>query len=48
MSDKPAEVDLYGRQYGNFATQLYEAIRDATYGEQIGQNGWLTAEEQDE
>jgi hypothetical protein len=33
MAEDPPEVDLYGRQYGNFATQLYEKIRSATYGE---------------
>lgn len=47
MADQPAAVDLYGKQYGNFATQLYEKIRSATYGEQIGQNGWLTVPEHD-
>ena len=47
MPDAPPDVDLYGKQYGNFATQLYEGIRCATYGEQIGQNGWLTAPEHD-
>jgi SAM-dependent methyltransferase len=47
MAADSQEVDLYGRQYGNFATQLYEKIRSATYGEQIGQNGWLTVPEHD-
>ena len=47
MSEEPAAVDLYGKQYGNFATQLYEKIRTVTYGEQIGQNGWLTVSEHD-
>ena len=40
-------VDHYGAQYGNFITALYQDIRKETYGEDIGQNGWLTAEEQD-
>lgn len=46
MSDEP-EVDHYGSQYGNFARRLYAEIRRATYDEDIGQNGWLTAGEQD-
>jgi len=40
-------VDHYGAQYGHFATTLYAAIRAETFGEDIGQNGWLTAAEQD-
>lgn len=47
MGEDSSGVDLYGKQYGNFASQLYEQIRAATYGEQIGQNGWLTASEHD-
>lgn len=47
MAEEPAQVDLYGKQYGNFSTMLYERIRIATYGEQIGQNGWLTVSEHD-
>lgn len=45
---KSAEVDHYGSQYGNFARRLYARIRAATYDEDIGQNGWLTASEQDD
>ncbi|MHC4093754.1 MAG: class I SAM-dependent methyltransferase [Planctomycetota bacterium] len=40
-------VDHYGSQYGRFVTDLYAAIREATYDQDIGQNGWLTAAEQD-
>jgi 2-polyprenyl-3-methyl-5-hydroxy-6-metoxy-1,4-benzoquinol methylase len=40
-------VDHYGAQYGNFASEVYAAIRRETFGEDIGQNSWLTAEEQD-
>lgn len=55
LSDKAAEngkaggakVDHYGAQYGNFATGLYAEIRQEAFGEDIGQNGWLTAAEQD-
>lgn len=40
-------VDHYGASYDHFASELYEEIRRETFGEDIGQNGWLTAEEQD-
>jgi SAM-dependent methyltransferase len=46
MSNR-TEVDHYGSQYGNFASGLYARIRVATYDEDIGQNGWLSASEQD-
>ena len=36
----------YDTTYGNFQTSLYEEIRREAYGEDIGQNGWLTADEQ--
>lgn len=45
MTDK--RVDLYGASYRNFATDLYADIRREAFGEDIGQTGWLTAEEQD-
>lgn len=47
MSDQDSIVDHYGAQYGNFASELYAQIRSETFGEDIGQNGWLTADEQD-
>lgn len=40
-------VDHYGAQYSNFASDLYARIRRAVFGEDIGQNGWITADEQD-
>jgi len=42
------QVNLYGTQYGNFATDHYAEIRRAAVGEDIGQNGWNTAAEQDQ
>jgi len=42
-----ARIDHYGAQYGSFATALYGEIRQEAFGEDIGQNGWLTAAEQD-
>ena len=40
-------VDLYGTSYRNFASALYADIRREAFGDDIGQTGWLTAEEQD-
>ena len=37
----------YDVNYGNFQTSLYEEIRREAFGEDIGQNSWLTAGEQD-
>lgn len=42
-----SRVDHYGAQYGHFASELYSHIRTETFGEDIGQNSWLTADEQD-
>ncbi|WP_119389263.1 class I SAM-dependent methyltransferase [Taklimakanibacter lacteus] len=49
MQTSPTDkrVDLYGASYRNFATDLYGDIRREAFGEDIGQTGWLTAEEQD-
>jgi cyclopropane fatty-acyl-phospholipid synthase-like methyltransferase len=41
-------VDHYDVSYSNFATDIYAAIRKEAFGEDIGQNGWLTADEQDD
>jgi 2-polyprenyl-3-methyl-5-hydroxy-6-metoxy-1,4-benzoquinol methylase len=37
----------YNANYGNFQTELYGQIRSEAFGEDIGQNSWLTADEQD-
>jgi hypothetical protein len=37
----------YDANYGNFQTGLYAEIRHEAFGEDIGQNSWLTAAEQD-
>jgi SAM-dependent methyltransferase len=42
MSDS---VDLYDGAYGNFATSILEQVRREAFGEDIGQNSWLTADE---
>jgi SAM-dependent methyltransferase len=47
LNQRDAAVDHYGAQYGHFASALYAEIRAETFGDDIGQNGWLTADEQD-
>ena len=47
MSSENPKVRHYDANYGNYQTQLYEDIRKEAFGEDIGQNSWLTAEEQD-
>jgi hypothetical protein len=37
----------YSANYGNFQTKLYAQIRHEAFGEDIGQNSWLTSDEQD-
>lgn len=43
----PPSVDHYGATYGKFADQVYATIRAEAFGEDIGQTGWLTRDEQD-
>jgi SAM-dependent methyltransferase len=38
-------VDLYGASYGGFARDVYAEVRRAAWGEEIGQNSWLTRAE---
>src|SRR5438445_11107581 len=38
-------VQLYETTYRNFELSAREQVRLETYGEDIGQNGWLTTEE---
>ena len=40
-------LDHYGASYGHFASRLFSEIRSEAFGEDIGQTGWLTAEEHD-
>ena len=43
----PKHIDLYNSTYGNFKEQVLAEIRQETYGDDIGQNSWITAEEYD-
>ena len=47
VTEKQALVNHYGASYEQFASKLYGEIRTEAFGEDIGQNGWLTADEQD-
>ena len=37
----------YDANYGNFESDLYSEIRREAFGEDFGQNSWLTVDEQD-
>jgi SAM-dependent methyltransferase len=39
------QVDLYDNAYSDFASSAEVAVRQETYGEDIGQSSWMTAEE---
>jgi ubiquinone/menaquinone biosynthesis C-methylase UbiE len=43
----PSDARRYDANYGNFQSELYSEIRRQAYGEDIGQNSWLTANEHD-
>ena len=44
---RATSVDHYGAQYGSFDSELLAEVRCEAFGEDIGQTGWLTADEQD-
>jgi SAM-dependent methyltransferase len=43
----PPSAGHYNVNYGNFQAELYAQIRHEAFGEDIGQNSWHTADEQD-
>ena len=43
----PNQVDLYNSTYSNFQETVLAEIRRETYGEDIGQNSWITTDEYD-
>jgi len=47
QAPRPAAVDLYGSTYSNFDAEVLAAVRRAAYGQDIGQNSWITAAEYD-
>jgi SAM-dependent methyltransferase len=42
-----SKVDYYNTTYGDFAAEVRAKIRQEVYGRDIGQNSWLTADEQE-
>ena len=40
-----AHIDLFNNTYANFTEQVLASVRAATYGKDIGQNSWVTADE---
>ena len=43
----PEQVDLFDSTYSNFQEQVLAAVRRETFGEDIGQNSWITTDEYD-
>ena len=41
------QVDLYNSTYGNFNENVLAAVRKEAFGEDIGQNSWITTDEYD-
>jgi ubiquinone/menaquinone biosynthesis C-methylase UbiE len=46
-ADSRARAAHYNLSYGNFRADVYAEIRREAFGEDIGQNSWHTADEQD-
>jgi len=44
-SNRISNADLFYGTYKNYAEEVYKNIRKGTFGEDIGQNSWLTADE---
>ena len=44
----PHSVDLYDNAYEKHELDIYVQIRNETYGEDLGQTSWVTAEESSE
>jgi SAM-dependent methyltransferase len=40
-----SRVDLYNSAYDKFAARVQERVRAETYGEDVGQSSWMTADE---
>ena len=45
MSEKREVVDHYSAQYRDFAAAVYAEVRREAFGDDIGQNSWLTRDE---
>lgn len=40
-----APVDLYDDSYSNYSNNVFQLVRDETYGKDMGQSSWITYEE---
>lgn len=45
MAEKPEVRDHYGAHYRDFAMGVHEEVRREAFGDDIGQNSWLTRQE---
>jgi len=45
VPEKREVVDHYGAHYRDFAADVYSEVRRTAFGEDIGQNSWLTLDE---
>jgi SAM-dependent methyltransferase len=45
VAEKPEVHDHYSAHYRDFAADVYGEVRRAAFGEDVGQNSWLTADE---
>src|SRR5260370_2841973 len=45
MAEKPELADHYSAQYGQFGAQVHAEVPRAAFGQDIGQNSWLTVPE---
>jgi SAM-dependent methyltransferase len=45
MADRPQVADHYGAQYRDFGAEVYAEFRRAAFGEDVGQNSWLTVDQ---
>jgi len=45
VSETPEVAGHYSAQYGQFADEVHAQVRRAAFGEDIGQNSWLTRDE---
>jgi ubiquinone/menaquinone biosynthesis C-methylase UbiE len=42
-----SRIDLFDSTYRNFSEQVMQQVREETFGRDIGQNSWMTADEYD-
>jgi SAM-dependent methyltransferase len=45
VTEKPEVREHYSAHYRDFATDVYAEVRRAAFGEDVGQNSWLAADE---